>query len=85
MAFVLLSQFPLIEGAGVSGGGGPGPPSRKSSIEGKLGGSPNKLFPLPGPKLGGSSPPEPELLLLPKVFFPQSLSSLFFISNSFPG
>ena len=78
-AFVLLNKFPLIEGAGGGGGGGLGPPSKKSSVEGKLGGSPpgpNKLFPPPGPKVGGSLPPEPELLS-PKVFLPRSLSSFF--------
>ena len=84
---MLLKKFPLIEGGGGGGGGcGLGPPSKKFSIEGKLGRSP------PGPKLGGS-PPEPKLLLLlllllPKLlFFPPclSISNLFFISNYFPG
>ena len=64
-------------------GGGFGPPSKKSSIVGKVGGSP------PGPKRF-------ELLLLLLLLlslflfllkyegFPLSLSSLFRISNSFP-
>ena len=64
-------------------GGGFGPPSKKSSIVGKVGGSP------PGPKRF-------ELLLLSLLLlslflfllkyegFPLSLSSLFRISNSFP-
>ena len=66
-------------------GGGLGPPSKKSSIVGKLGG------PLPGPKRF-------ELLLIlllllllllllfeKEVFIPLSLSNLFLISNSFLG
>ena len=73
----ILNKFPLIEGAGGGGGGGLGPPSKKSSIEGKLGGSPpgpNKLL-LP-PKLLFS--PSPLLLLfLPKLLVPLSLSNLF--------
>ena len=69
-------------GCGGSGCGGLGPPSKKSSIVGKLGGSP------PGPKRF-------ELLLLllllllflfeKRVFIPLSQSNLFLLSNSFPG
>ena len=55
---VLLNKVSLIEGAGGGGGGGLGPPSKKSSIEGKLGGLP------PGPN---------KLLLPPKLLFPPLL------------
>ena len=79
--YVLLNKFPLIKGAGGGGGGGGlGSPSKKSSIEGKLGGSPpgpNKLL-LP-PKL--LFPPSPLLLsslsFLPKLLVPLRLSNLF--------
>ena len=74
-----LSRFSpkLKDGAGGGSGSGLGPPSKKSSIVGKLGGSP------PGPK-------RLELLLLlllllllfeKEVFIPLSLSNLFLISN----
>ena len=44
--FGVLNKFPLIDGGGGGGGWGSlGPRSKKSSIEGKEGGSP------PGPKL----------------------------------
>ena len=62
---VLLNKFPLIEGAGGGGGGGLGTPSKKSSIEIKLGVSPpgpNKLL-LP-PNLLLIPPPLLLLLLL---------------------
>ena len=77
--------FPkLKDPVGRGSGGGFGPPSKKSSIVGKVGGSP------PGPKRF-------ELLLLLLLLllslflfllkyegFPLSLSSLFRISNSLP-
>ena len=65
---VLLNKFPLIEGAGGGGGGGGGglgTPSKKSSIESKLGVSPpgpNKLLLPPNLLL---IPPPLLLLLLP--------------------
>ena len=69
-------------GCGGGGGcGGLGPPSKKSSIVGKLGGLP------PGPKRFELLLSLLLLLLLfeKEVFTPLSLSNLFLISNSFPG